>query len=107
MVGPVLAAIPGVALAFLQDPGLGLWVIVFYIVVQQLENHILVPIVLGKTTGLNPIVVIMALLIGNQIAGISGMLLSVPVATILVEMLEDLMRHKEEAKHNGAATAVQ
>lgn len=104
IVGPVLAAIPAVFLAFLQDPGMGLWVVLFYVAVQQLENHILVPVVLGKTIGLNPIAVIMALLIGNQIAGISGMLLSVPIATIIVEMLEDLAKHKEEAKQNGGTT---
>lgn len=103
IVGPVLAAIPAVFLAFLQDPGLGLWVLVFYIVMQQLENHLLVPVVLGKTTGLNPIVVIMALLVGNQLAGISGMILSVPVATVIVEILEDLAKQKEEAKHNGTS----
>ena len=70
IVGPVLAAIPAVFLAFIQSPTLGLWVIVFYIVVQQLENHLLVPIVLGKTVGLNPVVVIIALLVGQQLAGI-------------------------------------
>jgi predicted PurR-regulated permease PerM len=105
IVGPVLAAIPAVFLAFLQDPSLGLWVIVFYVVVQQLENHLLVPVVLGKTTGLNPVVVLMALLVGNQLAGIAGMVLSVPIATIIVEILEDLTKHKEEAKHNGNTTA--
>lgn len=105
IVGPVLAAIPAVFLAFLQEPQLGLWVVIFYVVVQQLENHLLVPVVLGKTTGLNPVVVILALLVGNQIAGISGMVLSVPVATIIVEMLEDMARHKEEAKHNGTVAS--
>ncbi len=105
IVGPVLAAIPAVLLAFIQDPGLGLWVIVFYVIVQQLENHLLVPVVLGKTIGLNPIVVLMALLIGNQLAGISGMLLSVPLATVIVEILEDLAKHKEEVKHNGISVA--
>jgi len=105
IVGPVLAAIPAIFLAFLQDPGLGLWVIVFYVAMQQLENHLLVPVVLGKTTGLNPVVVIMALLIGNQIAGISGMILSVPIATIIVEILEDLARQKEEEKHNGVVVS--
>ncbi|MDP3792141.1 MAG: AI-2E family transporter [bacterium] len=107
IVGPVLAAIPAAFLAFLQDPGLGLWVIVFYVAVQQLENHLLVPVVLGKTIGLNPVVVIMALLIGNQIAGISGMILSVPIATVIVEMLEDLAKQKEEAKHNGTVIPTQ
>ncbi|HZZ99255.1 MAG TPA: AI-2E family transporter, partial [Candidatus Paceibacterota bacterium] len=100
MVGPVLGAIPAVFLAFLQSPTLGLWVVVFYIIVQQLENHILVPLILGKTLNLNPVVVIIALLIGEQLAGIPGMILSVPVATIIVEMLDDLARQKESRRAN-------
>ncbi len=96
--GPVLAAIPAVVLAFLQDPSLGLWVLVVFIAVQQIENHILVPLVLGKTTGLNPVVVILALLIGAQLAGIPGAILGVPLATIIVEMIDDLARHKESRR---------
>jgi predicted PurR-regulated permease PerM len=92
--GPVLAAIPAITLAFIQDPTLGLWVIVFYTVVQQIENHLLVPIVLGKSTGLNPIVVILALLIGGNLAGISGGILAVPVAAVVVEIFDDLAKHK-------------
>ena len=95
IVGPVLAAIPAVFLAFLQGPSLGLWVVLFYVAAQQLENHLLVPVVLGKTVGLNPVVVIIALLVGQQLAGIPGMILSVPVATVIVEMLDDLAKHKE------------
>lgn len=98
MVGPVVAAIPAVLLAFIQSPTLGLWVIVFYIVVQQLENHLLVPLVLGKTLGVNPVVVIIALLVGQKLAGIPGMILSVPVATIIVEVLEDVARQKESRR---------
>jgi predicted PurR-regulated permease PerM len=98
VVGPVLAAIPAIILAFIQDPIMGLWVILFYIIVQQLENHILVPIVMGKTVGLNPVAVIISLLIGAQLAGIAGMILSVPVATVIVEVLEDLAKKKEARK---------
>lgn len=101
IVGPVIAAIPAIFLAFLQSPTLGFWVIIFYVVVQQLENHILVPLVFGKTIGLNPVVVIIALLVGQQLAGIPGMILSVPVATVIVEMVDDLAKHKEELKRNG------
>lgn len=100
MVGPVLAAIPAIFLAFLQSPALGLWVIVFYVVVQQLENHLLVPVVLGKTVGLNPVIVIIALLIGQQLAGIPGMILSVPVATIIVEMMDDFAKHKDSRRNS-------
>ena len=98
IVGPVIAAIPAIFLAFLQDPGLGIWVIIFYVAVQQVENHILTPLILGKTIGLNPVTVIIALLIGGQIAGILGILLSVPVAVIVVEILDDLARQKESRK---------
>lgn len=101
MIGPVLAAIPAVFFAFLQAPTLGLWVVLFYIIVQQLENHILVPLVFGKTIGLNPVVVVIALLVGSQLAGILGAILAVPVATIIVEMLDDLAKHKESRRQSA------
>lgn len=98
MVGPVLAAIPGLILAFSQSPTLGVWVLVFYIAVQQIENHMFVPLILGKTLGLNPVTVIIALLVGGKIAGILGMLLAVPAAVIIVEILDDIAKHKESRK---------
>lgn len=100
IVGPVLAAIPAIFIAFLLSPVLGLWVLAFYVIVQQLENHLLVPVVLGKTVGLNPVIVIIALLIGQQLAGIPGMILSVPVATIIVEMMDDFAKHKDSRRNN-------
>ncbi len=92
--GPVLSAIPAVFLGFIESPSLGLWLVVFYSVVQQIENHILTPLIIGRTTGLNPVAVIIAILVGAQLAGIPGMLLSVPVATILVEVFEDMAKHR-------------
>ncbi len=92
--GPVLAAIPAILMAFLQDPSLAIWVMLFYIVVQQFESHVLVPIVIGKTTGLNPVVVILAILVGFHLAGVLGALLGVPMATIIVEVLDDMARNK-------------
>jgi predicted PurR-regulated permease PerM len=94
VVGPVLAAIPAVIVAFVQAPSLGLYTVILYVAIQQFENHLLVPLVLGKATGLNPIVVILAILVGSQLAGLAGALLGVPVATILVEILDDMARIK-------------
>ena len=105
MVGPVLAAIPAVILAFLQSPALGFWVIIFYLLVQQFENHVLVPIVLGKAIGLNPVVVIIALLVGANLAGIPGMILSIPIATIIVELLNDFAKKKELGTQNSNNTS--
>jgi len=93
--GPILAALPAIGLAFLQSPTLGIWVIVLYTVIQQVESHVILPLVLGKTTGLNPVAVIMALLIGAQLAGIVGAILAVPIATIIVEVINDMARNKE------------
>lgn len=92
--GPVLAAIPAIFVAFLQSPLLGLYVLIMWVVIQQAEGHVLVPLVLGKTIGMNPIVVILAILIGSELAGIPGALLGVPVATIIVEILDDMARLK-------------
>ena len=96
-VGPVLAAVPAVILAFTQSPILGLWVIVAYAIIQQLENHILVPIIMGRTVGLNPVVVILSLLIGFQLAGILGMILAVPVAAIIVEIIDEFSSSKNHS----------
>ena len=93
-VGPVLAAVPAVILAFTQSPTLGLWVVLAYLIIQQLENHILVPVVVGRTVGLNPVVVILALLIGFKLAGILGMILSVPLAAIIVEILDEFSKNR-------------
>lgn len=101
MVGPVLAAIPAVLLAFLQSPTMGLYVVILYIFVQQLENHVLVPLILGKTLNLNPVVIIISLLVGQQLAGIPGMILAVPVSTIIVEMLDDVARRKESRRSSS------
>lgn len=99
IVGPVISAIPAVLFAFAQSTSLGVGVLVFYIVVQQLENHVLTPLILGKTLGLNPVTVVIALLIGGKLAGILGVLLAVPVAVVIVEIIEDVVeeRHRRKA----------
>ncbi len=96
--GPVLSAIPAVILAFLQSPTLGLWVLIFYTVVQQLEGHVLTPLVMGRTVGLNPVVILLALLIGGSLAGIAGAILAVPIATVIVEIFDDMARQKESRR---------
>ncbi len=96
--GPVLAAIPAILMGFVQSPVLGLWVLIMWVAIQQTENHVLVPLVLGKSTGLNPVVVLLAILIGWQLAHIIGAVLAVPVATIFVEILDDMARLKSSRR---------
>lgn len=97
-VGPVLGAIPAVALGFFDSPSLGFWTLALYIGIQQLENHILAPLILGRRLGVNPVVVIISLLVGFNLAGILGMILAVPVATVIVEWFNDLVEKKEKAR---------
>lgn len=97
VVGPILAAVPAVLIAFLQSPFLALMVVLLYIVVQQLESHVVVPLVMKSTIGISPIVVVIALLIGAKMAGILGLLLAVPVAAVVVELLNDFDKRKRRA----------
>lgn len=89
-VGPIIALIPAAIIGFAHSPLQGLLVLVLYLFVQQLENHILVPKIMQKVTGLNPIVSIAALLIGMKLGGLVGAILAIPVATLVVVVLEDL-----------------
>ncbi len=94
VIGPILSAVPGVFFAFLSSPLLGLIVAIVYVVIQQIESHVLVPLVLHKSVGINPLVVIIALLVGAKLGGILGMFLAVPLASVAVELITDIDRHK-------------
>jgi predicted PurR-regulated permease PerM len=99
--GPLLGAVPAVFLAFTQSPTLGLMVAAIYYVIQLVENNILVPKVMQKAVGMNPIVSISALLIGFKLAGVMGAILSIPVATAISVFIKDLFEFKEQADQNG------
>lgn len=95
--GPFLGAIPAVFVGFTMSPWIGLGVIILYCVIQLAENHIIVPKVMQKVVGLNPVVTIVAILVGAKIAGILGLLLAVPVTTALSVFFEDVVERKKQA----------
>jgi len=92
--GPVLAAIPAVIIAFISGGGVtgALIVIAFYVVVQQFENQLIYPLVVNKVVGVPAIIVIIALIAGGTLAGFLGLLLSVPIAAILMEFFTDVQK---------------
>ncbi len=96
-VGPIFSAVPAVIYGFLHSATLGLSLIVFYTLVQQLENHLIVPIVNKKMVDLNPIIVILALIIAGKLGGILGFLVAIPIAVMLAEILEELSARKRIA----------
>ncbi len=94
--GPTLAAIPAAFFGFTQSPITGFLVIGLYVLIQQLENHIIAPKVMSKSIGLNPLIVIIVFLVGAKIGGVIGILLAVPVATAISVFLSDFFDRKIE-----------
>ncbi len=92
-VGPVLGAMPPVLVALVQDPLTGLWVALLFVALQQLEGHVVAPNVFGRTLRLNPLLVILALLLGGQMYGFVGALVALPIAAVLRETVVYLHRH--------------
>jgi predicted PurR-regulated permease PerM len=92
VVGPILAAIPAVAVAATVSFNKALIVIVFFVVQQQIENHVLVPKIMERQVGVSAVTVIIALLIGGSLQGILGALLAVPTAAILQVVFMELTR---------------
>lgn len=87
--GPLLAAIPAVLMGLTDSPVKGGLVAAMGILIQQAENHILVPKIMQKVTGLNPVISIIAVMIGAKAGGVIGALLAIPVATALTVILQD------------------
>ncbi len=86
-IGPVIAAIPAIILGFSISPFVGFASIGLAILVQQLENYVLVPKIMEKSTGVSPIVTLLALAIGYRIAGIVGMIISIPFVIVIQTLL--------------------
>ncbi len=93
--GPILAAIPAVTIALISD-GMtaALLVVGLYIIIQQFENQLIYPLVVRKIVGVPPIISIVALIVGGKLAGFVGLIISVPLATMIMEFLSDIEKHK-------------
>ena len=90
-VGPIISAVPGVVLGFLVSPTVGMLAFVVYLIAQQFESHVVIPLTMKKAVGLNPVVTIVAILIGFKLAGVLGAIIAVPAATAISLVVADLM----------------
>jgi predicted PurR-regulated permease PerM len=95
-VGPIISGIPGVILGFMISPTTGFLAFLVYLIAQQVEGNVVIPVVMKKAVGLNPIAIILALLIGAKIAGVLGVILSIPIATAIGLFIRDIMDNKNE-----------
>jgi predicted PurR-regulated permease PerM len=94
LAGATIAAIIVGAVAFLHSIPAGIVVVAFFIVYQQVENHILQPVVYGRTVQLSPLAVLISVLIGAELAGVLGALAAIPVAGTLQVIFLDWLRHR-------------
>jgi predicted PurR-regulated permease PerM len=92
-VGPILGPIPPVLVALVTHPVSAVWVLLVFIGLQQLEGHVVAPQVFRFSLRINPILVILALLLGYKIFGVAGALLALPVATIIRQTVLYLRKH--------------
>ncbi len=103
LAGATLAAIILTAVAFLTSVPAGIIVLVFMIVYQQIENHLLQPLVYSRTVQLSPLAILVSVLIGAKIAGILGALAAIPVAGAIQVLLLAWLSHRRERGSREAA----
>ncbi|MDO8512002.1 MAG: AI-2E family transporter [bacterium] len=96
VIGPTISAIPAVLLGFTNSWLVGLIVIVMFLIIQQIESNVLVPNIMRRAVGLNPLTTILAVLVGAKLAGIVGVVLAVPIATIISLFITDLLPSEKE-----------
>jgi len=95
VIGPIISAIPAVVLALTISPVLSLGVAAMFFVIQQLENHLIVPQVMRKAVGLNPLVVILAIAVGSRLLGFIGALLAVPMSVVIQIVVTEVIKSRK------------
>jgi len=94
--GPILSAIPAILVGTVDGGATGtLLVLGLYVLIHQFENHLLYPLVVRKVVGISPVIVILALIVGAKLAGFLGLLLSVPIATVIMELYSDIEKRRK------------
>src|SRR3954469_7025793 len=94
LVGATIGGAVAVIAGFIHSVPAGITVLVFFVLYQQLENHLLQPLVFARTVKLNPLTVIIAILIGVELLGVLGALLAIPVASMIQVILRDVWDHR-------------
>jgi len=94
LVGATIGGAVAVLAGFLHSGTAGIVVLVFFVLYQQLENHLLQPLIFARTVKLNPLTVIVAILIAAELRGVLGALLAIPVASMIQVIVRDLWDHR-------------
>ncbi len=94
-VGPIIASVPAIIVALTISPNMALLIVVLYIAIQMIENHLLVPRIMQRAVGLNPVIVIIGVIVGDRLLGIPGALLSVPFISLIVLISKNIEQQEE------------
>ncbi|MCL5410849.1 MAG: AI-2E family transporter [Patescibacteria group bacterium] len=102
-IGPWLGLIPAFLVALAISPWKALFVLIAFVIIQQLEGQFLAPKIMGKAVGLSPVIIILSLLSGAKLMGILGMIIAVPIAAVLSVLIEEWPEIKKisESKHQS------
>lgn|SRR3989344_5646110 len=98
VIGPIFSGAIAVVIASSDSMSLGIYVLILFLIVQQIESNVLVPLVLRKAIEIHPAVILISLLGGIKLAGLPGMLLAIPVAVVAVELIENWSTMKSANK---------
>lgn len=91
VIGPIISAIPAILITYVTSPALALFIGLGYFAIQQAENHFIVPQVMKRAVGLNPLIVILAIAVGGRLLGVAGGLLAVPITVVIQILLEEYL----------------
>ena len=86
IIGPIISGFFAFVVALSQSLDLAFYILIFFVILQQTENHLLVPLLIGKTMKVHPVIVLFSLLAGSEIGGIIGIILAVPMAILIQEI---------------------
>lgn len=101
-VGPILSGAIAVLVAFSGSTTLAVYTLFVFLALQQFESNLLVPLLTRRSTGLHPVIVIVALLIGAEVGGLLGMLIAVPAAAVFQEIIDEWSNKKRPAEAPAA-----
>lgn len=98
VIGPLIGEAIGFVIIFIESPLKAILFIVFTLVLQTIDNNFIYPKVVGKSTGLPGLIVLVAVIVGGNIGGIMGILLGVPVVSVIYVLVIDALQEKEAKK---------
>jgi predicted PurR-regulated permease PerM len=104
VIGPFLSAVPAILVALTVSPRTALYVAIFWLAQQQVENNLLVPKIMERQVGVSPVVVMVALLLGGSLLGVIGAVLAVPTAAIFQVVIEAILDDRDQRRETNGTS---